>query len=67
MVPQISAVLGGVSLVLVVVAIKALVASHGISCHLIWPFEEQLILNLFQYLVHWHSEHSINRLGVGRP
>ena len=47
MVPQISVVLGGVSLVLMLVAIKALVASHGISCHLIWSFEEQLILNFF--------------------
>ena len=47
MVPQISIILGGVSLVLVVVAIKALVVSHGISCHLILPFEERFILNLF--------------------
>ena len=67
MIPQIPAVLGGVSLVLVVVEIKALIAPHGIYCHLVWPFEEWLILNLFQYLVHWLSEHSINRLNVSRP
>ena len=67
MVPQISVVLGGVSLVLMVLAIKALVTPYEISCHLIWSFEEWLILNLFQYLVHWLSEHNINRLSVGRP
>ena len=54
------------ALVLVVVAIKALITPHGISCHLVWPFEERLILNLFQYLVHWLSEHSINYISVGR-
>ena len=65
MIPQVSIVFGGVSLVLVVVAIKALIAPHRISCHLIWPFEEWLILNLFQHLVHWFSEHNINSLRVG--
>ena len=67
MVPQIPVVFGGISLVLVVMAIKVLIALHGISYHLIWPFEEQLILNLFQYLVHWLSEHSINYLSIGKP
>ena len=67
MVPQISTVLSGVSLVLVVLAIKALIAPHGVSCHLIWPFEERLILNLLLNLVHWFLEHSINRLSIGRP
>ena len=65
MIPQVPIVFGGVSLVLVVVAIKALIAPHRISCHLIWPFEEWLILNLFQHLVHWFSEHNINSLRVG--
>ena len=67
MIPQIPTVLNGVSLVLVVVAIKALIVPHGISCHLIWPFEERLILNLFQYLMHWLLEHNINHLSVDRP
>ena len=67
MIPQIPTVLNGVSLVLVVVAIKALIAPHGISCHLIWPFEERLILNLFQHLMHWLLEHNINHLSVDRP
>ena len=65
MIPQVLIVFGGVPLVLVVVAIKALIAPHRISCHLIWPFEEWLILNLFQHLVHWFSEHNINCLRVG--
>ena len=67
MIPQILVVLGDVSLVLVVVAIKVLITPYEISCHLIWPFKEWLILNLFQYLVHWLSEHNINRMSVGRP
>ena len=45
MILQISTVLCGVSLVLVVLAIKALMP-QGVYCHLIWPFEERLILNL---------------------
>ena len=67
MIPQVLAVFDVVSLVLMVMAIKVLIAPHGISCHLIWPFEERLILNLFQYLAHWLSEHSINCLSIGRP
>ena len=46
MVPQISTVLHSVSLVLMVLAIKALVMSHGVSSHLVWRLEERLILNL---------------------
>ena len=65
MISQVPAIFGGVSLVLVLMAIKAVIAPHGISCHLIWPCEERLILNLFQYLAHWFSEHSINCLRVG--
>ena len=46
MIPRSSTILCGVSLVLVVLAIKALIASHGVSSHLIWPFKEWLILDL---------------------
>ena len=67
MVPKISTVFCSMSLVLVILAIKVLITPYEISCHLIWPFEEWLILNLFQYLVHWLSEHNINRMSVGRP
>ena len=67
MIPQISIVLCSVSLVLVVLAIKTLIAPHGVSCHLIWPFEERLILDHLQNLVHRFSEHRINHLSIGRP
>ena len=67
MVPQIPAILHSVSLVLMVLAIKALVTPHGVSSHLVRPFEEQLILNLLQNLMLQFSEHCINRLGVSRP
>ena len=67
MIPQISTVLINVSLVLVELAIKALIAPHGVSGHLIWPFEEQLILDLLQNLVHRLSKHHINHLSIGRP
>ena len=66
MIPQISAILGSVPMVLMIMAIKVLITPHRISYHLIWPFEERLIFNLLQNLLYWLSEHSINRLGVGR-
>ena len=46
MVPQIPTVLRSVSLVLMVLAIKALVAPHRVSSHFFQPFEEWLILDL---------------------
>ena len=67
MVPQISIVFCSMSLVLVILAIKALIAPHGVPCHLIWSFEEWLILNLLQNLIHRLSEHCVNRLGIDRP
>ena len=66
MIPQISIVLSSVPLVLVVLAIKALIAPQGVSCHLVWPFEERLILNLLQDLMHRFSEYRIDHLGIGR-
>ena len=67
MVSQIPTVLHNVSLVLMVLAIKALVAPHGVSSHLVWPFEEQLILNLLQNLMYQFSEHRINLLSIRGP
>ena len=67
MVPQILAILRSVSLVSMVLAIKALVAPRGVSSHLVWLFEKWLILELLQNLMHQVSEHCINHLGVGRP
>ena len=46
MVPQIPAVFYNVHLVLMILVIKALVVSHGVSSHLVWLFEEWLVLNL---------------------
>ena len=34
------AVFCGMSLVLVILAIEVLITLHGVSCHLVWPFEE---------------------------
>ena len=65
MIPQVLAVFDGVSLVLVIMTIKALIAPHEISCHLILPFKERFILNFFEHLAHWLSEHNINCLRVG--
>ena len=67
MISQIPVVLGNVPLVLVVVAIKALITPHGVPCHLIWPFEECLILNLFKDLMHQFLEHSIDHLSISKP
>ena len=50
-----------------VMAIKVLVSSQGVSNHLIWSFEEWFVFNLLQNLVHRFSKHCINRLSVGRP
>ena len=67
MIPQISTVLRSASLVLMVLAIKALIVPHWVSYHLIWPLEEWLILDLLQNLVRWFLEHRINHLSIGRP
>ena len=62
---QVPTVLNVVPRFLVVLAIQALVTLCGISCHLIQPFEEWLILDLFQDLMYWVSEHSVYCLHVG--
>ena len=67
MIPQSPTVLCGVSPILVVLTMKALIVPYGVSSHLIWPFKEWLILDLFQNLVHWFSEYCINCLGICRP
>ena len=64
--PQVSTILGSVSMVLMIMAIKALITPHRISYHLVQPFEEQLVFNLLQNLLYWFSKHSINCLDVGR-
>ena len=66
MVLQVSTVLGGMPWFLVVLAIQVLVALYGVSCHLIWLFKEQLILNFLYNLMYQISEHSVNCLRTGR-
>ena len=66
MVPQCSVVLDGMSLLLVVLAVKALVASQRVSTHSVRPFELCLVFYLFQSSMHRFSEHSINRLRSNR-
>ena len=50
---------------LVVLAIQVLVVLHGVSCHLIWSFEERLILDFLHNLMYRISEHSVNYLRTG--
>ena len=49
-----------------VLAIQILVALHAVSYHLIWPFEERLILDFLHNLMYRISEHSVNCLRIGR-
>ena len=52
---------------LMVLAIKTLVAPHGVSSHLVWPFEVWLILNLLQDLMYLLLEYRVNHLRSRRP
>ena len=52
---------------LVVLAIKTLVAPHGVSSYLVWPFKVWLILDLLQDLMYWFSKHYVNHLRSCRP
>ena len=67
MIPQSSRILCGMSSVLVVLAVKALIALHRVASHLIWSFKEWLILDFLQNLVYWFSKHRVNHLSIGRP
>ena len=67
MIPQSSIILCDVSLVLVILAMKAMITPYGVSSHLIWSFKEWLIIDLLQNLVYWFSEHRINHLSIGGP
>ena len=50
------------SSLLVVLALKALVVLYRVSSHLNWAFKVWLILDPFQDLMHWFSEHRLNHL-----
>ena len=63
-IPQTSAILGSVTMVSMVLTIEISVSLFKVSHHLIGPFEETLIFNLFQDLVHGLSEYSSDYLIV---
>ena len=46
-IPKVPAILRGVSVVLVVLAIKVLVSLCGLSCHLFWPSKVWFALDFF--------------------
>ena len=64
MIPQTSAVLGSVTMVSMVLTIEISVFLFRVSHHLIGPYEEGLIFNLFQDLMHGLSEYSSDYLIV---
>ena len=64
MVTQGSTVLGGVSPILMVLAIKALIALGWVPSHLIRPFEIRLILYLLNDLIHRLLKHRADYLGI---
>ena len=53
------------SVVLVVLAIKVLIAPRGLSRHLIRPLKVWLVLDFLQHLMYWFSEHNIDSLCIG--
>ena len=67
MVPQCSAVLGGMFPFLVVLAVKALVAPQRVSTHSAWPSKIWLAFYLLQNLMYWFAEYSIDCLRSCKP
>ena len=53
------------SVVLVVLAIKILIAPRGLPHHLMRPLKVWLVLDFLQHSMYWFSEHSIDSLCVG--
>ena len=64
-IPKVPAVLCGIHVVLVVLAIKVLIAPRGLSRHLIRPLKVWLVLDSLQHPVYWFSEYSIDSLCAG--
>ena len=50
------------SALLVVLTIKTLITPSRVSTHFVWPFKIWLVLDFFQQLMYWISEHSIYHL-----
>ena len=53
------------SVVLVVLTVKVLIAPRGLSRHLIQPLKVWLVLDFLQQPMYWFSEYSIDSLCVG--
>ena len=51
-IPEVPAILRGVSVVLVILAIKVLISLRGLSRYLIRPSKVWLVLDFFQHLMH---------------
>ena len=64
-VPEVPVILRGMSMVLVILAIKVLITFHGFSCHLIQPPKVWLVLNFLQHLMHRFLEYNADSLCVG--
>ena len=62
MIPQCTTVLSGMSSLLVVLAINTLITPWKVPTNFVWPLKIWLILDLFQHLMYWISEHSIDHL-----
>ena len=65
-IPEIPAILRGMSVVLVVLAIKVLVSLCGLFRHLIRPSKVWFDLDFFQHLMHCFSEYSPDVPRTGR-
>ena len=64
-IPKVPAILRGMSVVLVVLAIKVLVSLRGLFRHLIRPSKVWLALDFFLHLMHWFSEYGPDVLCIG--
>ena len=64
-VSEVPTVLRGMPVVLVVLAIKVLIAPRGLSPHLIRLLKVWLVLDFFQHPMYWFSEYNIDSLCVG--
>ena len=63
-IPQTPTILCHMAMIPMVLTVEVSVSLFGISHHLIGPFEEGLVLDFFQYLMHWFSEYSPHHLIV---
>ena len=53
------------SVVLVVLTVKVLIAPRGLSRHLIQPLKVWLVIDFLQHSMYWFSKYDIDNLGVG--